>query len=124
MAATLSNNGNASLSIAGIASSGDFAETNSCSASLAIGSSCAIQVKFTPTATGTRTGTLTVDDNASGSPQVVSLKGTGTAPAPSASLSPGKPTALSRLRRQTCIPSNNLRLRGLKSPDDHLPASL
>jgi hypothetical protein len=37
-------------------------------------------VTFTPTASGTRTASLTVSDNASGSPQSVSLTGTGVAP--------------------------------------------
>ena len=41
---------------------------------------------FTPTASGTRTAAVTLTDNATGSPQTVSLTGTGTAPA--ASLSP------------------------------------
>ena len=44
---------------------------------MAAGASCAISVVFTPTATGTRTGTLSVTDDASGSPQTVSLSGTG-----------------------------------------------
>ncbi len=74
---TLSNTGNASLAVTKIATSGDFAETNNCPASLAAATNCAIQVTFTPTVAGTRTGTLTVNDNASGSPQSVSLTGTG-----------------------------------------------
>jgi Beta-propeller repeat/Abnormal spindle-like microcephaly-assoc'd, ASPM-SPD-2-Hydin/Cep192 domain 4 len=78
---TLSNTGSASLSITSIGASGDFAQTNTCPASLAAGNpapSCTISVTFTPTATGTRTGAVTVTDNASGSPQTVSLTGTGT----------------------------------------------
>src|SRR3989454_4452372 len=80
-AVTLSNSGSAALSITSIAvtgtNSGDFGQTNNCGSSLAAGSSCAINVTFTPTATGTRSGTLTVTDNASNSPQTVSLTGTG-----------------------------------------------
>ncbi len=79
---TISNTGNASLSISSIAitgtNSGDFAETNNCGTSLAAGANCTINVTFTSTATGTRTATLAVSDNASGSPQTVSLSGTGT----------------------------------------------
>lgn len=75
---TLANTGNASLSVASISATGDFAQTNSCAASLAAGASCAIQVSFTPTSTGTRTGSLTVTDDASGSPQSVALSGAGT----------------------------------------------
>ena len=36
---------------------------------------------FAPTASGARSGTLTIADNASGSPQTVTLTGTGAAPA-------------------------------------------
>lgn len=76
---TLTNAGNASLSITNIQTSGDFNQTNTCSNSLAAGSSCSISVVFTPTAEGNRTGNLTVSDNSQGSIQTVSLTGTGTA---------------------------------------------
>ena len=77
-AVTLTSSGNAALSITRIAASGDFAETNACSAALAAGASCAISVTFTPSAGGTRSGTLTITDNAAGSPHAVTLTGTGT----------------------------------------------
>ena len=80
-AISLSNTGSTALTIGSIGISGEFAQTNTCGASVAAGASCAIDVTFTPTATGTRTGTLTVNDNASGSPQTVALTGTGVAPA-------------------------------------------
>jgi hypothetical protein len=76
----MSNTGTASLSITSISVSGDFAQTNNCSASLAAGTSCTINVTFTPTTTGTRTGMLSVADNVQGSPQTVSLSGTGVSP--------------------------------------------
>src|SRR5438094_4863058 len=57
--------------------SADFGQTNNCGSSLAVSSSCTINVTFTPAASGTRSGTLTVTDNASGSPQTASLTGTG-----------------------------------------------
>lgn len=75
---TLTNTGSAALSITSIAASGDFAETNSCSSSLAPGANCTLSVTFTPTAGGARSGTLTITDNALDSPQAVSLTGTGT----------------------------------------------
>ncbi len=85
---TLSNTGNAALTItSSIAASGDFAEANTCGSSVAAGANCTIGVTFTPTASGTRTGTLSITDNASGSPQTISLTGTGTAPTTTASLS-------------------------------------
>jgi len=72
---TLSNTGTATLTVSGIVTSGDFAQTNNCGGSVAAGGSCTINVTFAPTATGTRTGSLTITDNANNSPQVVSLTG-------------------------------------------------
>ncbi len=78
---TLTNTGSAVLSLTTIAvtgtNSGDFAETNTCGSSVAAGANCSISVTFTPTTTGTRTGSLKITDNASNSPQMVSLTGTG-----------------------------------------------
>jgi hypothetical protein len=75
---TLTNSGNAALTISSIMASGDFAQTSNCGTSVAAGNNCTISVTFTPTATGTRTGALTITDNASGSPQTVQVSGTGT----------------------------------------------
>jgi hypothetical protein len=72
---TLSNTGNAPLVIASIATTGDFAQSNNCKATLAAGKSCTISVTFTPTGGGLRTGTLAINDNAAGSPQTVPLSG-------------------------------------------------
>jgi hypothetical protein len=82
---TVTNNGTAPLTFTGIAATGDFAvaasgTTCSTSAPVAATSNCVINVTFTPTASGNRSGSLTLTDNASGSPQTVSLSGTGTAP--------------------------------------------
>jgi hypothetical protein len=75
---TLSNKGTATLNIASIAVTGDFAQTNTCSSTLAVATSCIISVTFSPTTTGTRTGALIVtDDSTSGSTQTASLTGTG-----------------------------------------------
>ncbi|MGB2897672.1 MAG: choice-of-anchor D domain-containing protein, partial [Candidatus Acidiferrum sp.] len=77
---TLTNNGNAALTINSIAASGNFAQTNTCPvspATLAASGTCTISVTFAPTAVGARTGTLTITDNAGGSPHTVSLTGTG-----------------------------------------------
>jgi hypothetical protein len=80
---TLSNTGNAALSITSLALTGtnasNFAQTNNCAASVAAGSNCTISVTFTPSASGSRTASVSITDNASGSPQTVSLSGTGTA---------------------------------------------
>jgi hypothetical protein len=84
---TLSNTSSAALTITSIAASGDFAETNTCGSSLTAEGNCTINVTFTPTAPGARTGSLTVADNASGSPQSVSLTGTGSSTTADFSLS-------------------------------------
>ncbi len=86
---TLTNTGNATLSISSLAASGSFAETNNCGSSLAANTSCTVSVTFTPTATGTLTGAISFTDNGASSPQKVSLSGTAVAvAAPVVSLSP------------------------------------
>jgi dienelactone hydrolase len=74
---TLSNYGTMALNITSIVASGDFSP-NTCGSSLPAGASCTINVTFKPTQIGTRTGAVSITDNAPGSPQKVSLKGTGT----------------------------------------------
>jgi len=56
----------------------DFAETNTCSTSVAAGASCFITVTFKPLAAGARTAAVSVSDNGGGSPQKVTLAGTRT----------------------------------------------
>lgn len=78
---TLSNTGNATLNIVGITLGGvnaaNFTETNTCGSSVNAGNSCTVSVTFTPATTGARAGTLTITDNASTSPQTISLAGRG-----------------------------------------------
>jgi hypothetical protein len=77
---TLTNRQSTALAITGVGISGPFAISgNTCGTSLAGGASCTVGVTFTPTATGAVAGTLTFTDNASNSPQKVSLSGTGSA---------------------------------------------
>jgi hypothetical protein len=82
-AATLTNSGGTTLNITSIALTGanasDFAQTNTCGSSVAGGANCTISVTFTPSVTGTEAASLSVSDDASSSPQTVSLSGTGTA---------------------------------------------
>jgi hypothetical protein len=79
---TLSNTGNAALSITSLALAGsnasDFAQANTCGSSLAAGANCTIAVMFTPSVTGTRAASVGITDNASDSPQTVPLSGAGT----------------------------------------------
>ena len=68
------------------ANASSFAFTNNCGSSLASGASCIIQGQFEPTASGSQAAALTVTDNATDSPQLITLTGTGLTPA-TASLS-------------------------------------
>jgi hypothetical protein len=80
-AVELTNIGKAPFSISGIsltgANPGDFAQVNTCGSSVAAGASCQINVTFTPAGLASRTASLSVKDNATGSPQMVTLTGTG-----------------------------------------------
>ncbi|MEZ0091390.1 choice-of-anchor D domain-containing protein [Streptacidiphilus sp. EB129] len=76
-AVTVTDTGTAAASVSSIATTGDFAQSNSCGTSIAAGASCTVDVTFTPTASGTRTGSITVNGNATDSPVTVALTGTG-----------------------------------------------
>jgi hypothetical protein len=76
-AVTLTNSGNAPLSISSIAATGDYALTHNCVSPLAAEASCTLSVTFTPTVAGGRAGTLIITDNAAGSPRTVGLSGIG-----------------------------------------------
>ncbi len=76
-AVTLTNTGSAALNVSSILASGDFKETNTCTAPLKPGSKCMINVTLTPTNIGSLYGAITLLDNASISPQIISLSGTG-----------------------------------------------
>ncbi|PYJ70333.1 MAG: hypothetical protein DME76_05825, partial [Verrucomicrobia bacterium] len=76
----LTNTGSTSLSIRGIGivgnNFGDFVETTTCGSSVPANSSCAIDVRFRPTATGLRTASVKVQHD-SGGAQPVTLRGRG-----------------------------------------------
>lgn len=78
---TLTNSGNAALSITTISFAGtgasEFTQSNTCGTSVAVGSSCTISVVFSPTSVGNQAATLSIADNASNSPQTVALSGAG-----------------------------------------------
>jgi hypothetical protein len=79
-AITVTNTGSVSLNFTSIAVTGtntaDFAETNNC-ASVAAAGSCTIYVTFTPASAATFSAAVTLTDNATNSPQTISLSGTG-----------------------------------------------
>lgn len=93
---TITNEGTAALNITQITftetdSTGntDFAETDNCVGTVAAsGGTCTINITFTPGSTGLETGTFSIDDNASGSPHVINVKGTGVTSATAVTVSP------------------------------------
>ncbi len=75
---TLKNNGTLPLNLSSITANGNFSQTNTCGSSVAVGASCTITAKFTPTVIGDRTGVITINDNAGPPTQTIHLFGTGT----------------------------------------------
>lgn len=77
---TVTNSGTAPLDITEIDAGGDYsAPSDTCVGhSVAAGSSCSIDVDFTPSVAGTDDGTLLLTDNAPDSPQTLQLTGSGT----------------------------------------------
>jgi hypothetical protein len=89
-AVTITNSGTAAAPVTTISTSGDFSQTNNCGSSIAAGTSCAVNVVFTPSTTGTRSGNLTA--TVSGITTTVALSGTGVAPGPILNANPGSLT--------------------------------
>ncbi len=83
---TLTNNTGGTLNFTSIGFTGpdsaEFAQTNTCTPSVASAGTCTISVTFTPAAQGPRTATLQIADSATNSPQTLAVSGLGaTAPA-------------------------------------------
>ncbi len=91
---TVTNNGTGNLTFTSAPSTGStefvVASGTTCTTSSPVTptSSCIINITFTPSASGARSATLTIADNATGSPQTLSLTGTGIPTAPVASVTP------------------------------------
>jgi len=85
---TLTNTGTGTMTISGKTitgtNPGDFAQTNTCTGTLTVGSSCSFNVTFSPAAVGARSATLSIANSGAGggitSPLTVSLTGTGVQP--------------------------------------------
>jgi hypothetical protein len=75
--ATLTNTGTVSLTITSIVATGPFAQTNTCGTTVKAGKNCTISVTFSPTVAGEATGAVTITDNATNSPQTITLNGDG-----------------------------------------------
>jgi sugar lactone lactonase YvrE len=89
---TLTNNGGSALSGIAITITGAdaalFADTTTCTATLAAGANCTISVTFTPIAVGVSSAAVSIADNAIGSPQTITLSGTGQNGVPTDTLTP------------------------------------
>jgi hypothetical protein len=97
---TITNGGSAALHITTVTlagtNPGDFAipsASNTCgAATVAVNATCTFNVTFTPTGTGARAADLQVADDATGSPQTLSLTGNGLAAAtPAVAITPASP---------------------------------
>jgi hypothetical protein len=105
---SVTNIGNAPMTISGIVPGGDYSQTNTCGVTIPVGASCAISVIFAPTAVGTRSGTIILNDNLKTSPQRIVLSGMGVAP--TISLSPASLTFGGQSMGATS-PAQNVTLR-------------
>ncbi len=78
---TVNNTETVALTITSIVATGtSYSQTNDCGAGLDIGGSCTITVTFLPATVGSFSGTITLNDNATDTPQTVSLSGKGVSP--------------------------------------------
>ena len=79
---TVTNTGNAALTVTSVVVTGNFTETDSCiGATVAVNASCSVRVSFLPTASGARTGLVTIYGNVAGGQAMATLSGTATAAA-------------------------------------------
>ena len=81
---TLENTSRVPLAVSSVALSGantsEFAETDNCAGnSILTGTTCTVNVTYTPSAAGVATAAISLTDNANNTPQVVNLTGTLTA---------------------------------------------
>jgi sugar lactone lactonase YvrE len=78
---TLANNGGVALTGIAItitgANAAQFADTTTCTATLAAGANCTISVTFTPIAVGASSAAVSIADSAANTPQTITLNGTG-----------------------------------------------
>jgi hypothetical protein len=89
----VTNTGTTTVNLTSVGVSANFGligATGACDAttSLAPAATCSISVNFAPRATGVLTGALTIADNATGSPQTVTLTGTATGSGSTVTIAP------------------------------------
>jgi len=73
------NVGQVPVAIQGVTASGDFFVGHACGASIAVGSTCTLNVSFFPRMTGGTAGAVEIRTDATGSPHQVQLSGVGCA---------------------------------------------
>jgi sugar lactone lactonase YvrE len=103
---TASNTGGTAVTFTSIVTSGDFAGATlaQCPSIAVEATPCVFQISFKPTAAGTRTGAITFTDNATGSPQTVTLTGTGTPGTTTLTVTPSSLTFGSQALTTTSAP--------------------
>ncbi len=102
---TVMNASTAPLQISGVATTGDFSETNNCLGTLPAGGEvCTINVSYTPTVLAPETELLTITDSAAGSPHLVSLTGTGVSGLAQVQFSPSNLTFPTTILNTTSAP--------------------
>ena len=89
--------------VVGGTNAAEFAETDTCGASVAAESTCTISVTFTPVQVGPRTATITVTNSGLGSPLSIALNGTGGVSGPNATLSATSVTVNCSRRFRGCF---------------------
>jgi FG-GAP-like repeat/Abnormal spindle-like microcephaly-assoc'd, ASPM-SPD-2-Hydin/Bacterial Ig-like domain (group 3)/FG-GAP repeat len=89
---TVSNTSKYPATISSVTASAGYTVSSACGATIAANGSCALSVTFVPTAAGTITGAITLTDNATGSPQTITLSGTATIPPPTVTVTPASLT--------------------------------
>ena len=86
---TLTNNQSMALAIKAITASGNYSQSNNCTATLAPGASCNISADFTPMVKGTIAGAISISTDAPLAAQPIGLTGVGSGTStPGISLSP------------------------------------
>ena len=97
---TVTNNGTSPVNIISIVAAGDYNQTNTCGATLAVSGSCTMTVTFTPSASGARAGRVTWNDTDPTNLQTFTMNGTGVIPASTVTISPKVAAITSKLTQQ------------------------
>ena len=99
------------LAIAGIAASGDYAESDNCNGLVKPRGTCTLLITFKPNVLGTQAGVVTLTDDANNSPQLITTTGNGVVVlgASKGSLAFGTVAVGSTSLPQTVTVTNNLK---------------